>query len=493
MRRGFLVCCALFVVACGARPAGVQAPAASAASVEPAALDYDFAIDGALRVVSVRMCPSGALPARLVAGMREARGLLQSVAIERGAQRVALAADEQGVPLTGLREGDCVRYELDMDAAHSGLGAPMARHVGASLMTNIAALLWRPLDHDRYREAHARFELPEGAQLSVPWPKLADGRYALDHTAFAFHAYAAFGKLAIRELQIAGSSLELAMLDGLSNAQQAAIERWVNVQAGAVATLNGKLPRARIQLVVLPTGPSREPMRFGSMTRGGGASVGLLIASDFDEAKLMQDWVLIHELSHLLHPFVERDEAWLSEGIATYYQEVLRARAGLQSPETAWKRILNGSRQGESMQGNLERGAAEMYSTYRFAPVYWGGAAIMLLADVELRRQSNGERALDDALMELSSCCSVCTRPWASTEVADRIDRFARSSVMRDLIADVVRGARFPTLAALYAQLGLDEEGRPTGDAPLSAVRDAIMRPRPSLRPEGLGGTSAGP
>jgi len=509
MRRS-LALLALVLASCTTTSSGVSAPSprvgapatarARSAKSAPAALDYHFALDAGLSMLAVRLCPRGAVPARLVPGMRDARSMLKRAVIEREPAAVELPLDEQGIVLAGLRPSECVRYELDLRIERGGMGAPQVHRSGKALMVNLAALLWRPADYGRYAEVHASFELPEGVKLSVPWPR-ANGsaadpleRYELDSSAFAFHAYAAFGVLTMHQLQIAGTTIELAVLDGLSAEQCAAVARWVTVQANAFATLAGRLPRSRIQIVVLPTGDSSDPIRFGSMTRGGGASVGVLIAENFDEAELMADWVLVHELSHLLHPFVNRGQAWVSEGIATYYQEVLRARAGLQSPEAAWKRILNGSQQGASMGVSLEQGAADMYTTYRFAPVYWGGAAVMLLADVELRRHSGGARTLDDVLMELSRCCGEGSRPWSAPEVGERIDAIAGVPVMRDLIAKVVRAEGFPTLAALYAQLGLDERGRATPAAPLARVRDAIMRSAPpdsSLRAEGLGGTSA--
>jgi hypothetical protein len=473
----------------------------------PFALDYTFTLDAGLNTLGVRLCPRGALPPRLVPGMREARSMLKRALIEREGAAVELPLDEHGILLAGLRQAECVRYELDLRIARGGMGAPKVHRSGDALMANLAALLWRPADYARYTEVHARFELPPGMKHSVPWPRAGDseraserpsdlGRYELDSSAFAFHAYAAFGELTMHQLHVTGSTIELAVLDGLSSAQCAAVARWVTVQANAFAMLAGRLPRAHLQIVVLPMGDASDPVRFGSMTRGGGASVGVLIAENFDEAELMADWVLVHELSHLLHPFVDRGQAWLSEGIATYYQEVLRARAGLQSPETAWKRILNGSQQGASMSVSLEQGAAEMHMTYRFAPVYWGGAAVMLLADVELRRRSGGSRTLDDVLMELSRCCGIGSRAWSAVDVGERIDAIAGVPVMRELIANVVRAETFPTLAALYAQLGLDEQGRAKAAAPLAHVRDAIMRPvsrEPSLRAQGPGGTSDQP
>jgi hypothetical protein len=490
---------ALLVSGCAPRAAvaGASAsPKQKRVSLTHKTLEYSFALDRELHTLTARMCPTGALPAQLVCGMRDARNLLKSVAIERGTERIALTLDEQGVDLAQLERGDCVRYELDLQREGRGMGAPRLQRSGGSLMANIAALLWRPIDYVSYAEVSARFEAPEGVRISVPWPKdpAHAGRYTLDASAFAFHAYAAFGELTTRELRVAGSAIELAILDGFSPEQEEAIARWTLKQAEAAALLGGRLPRKRIQLVVLPSDPSSDPIRFGSMTRGGGASAGVLVASNFDERALMGDWVLVHELSHLLHPFVNRNEAWFSEGIATYYQEVLRARAGLQPVETAWRRILSGSKKGDSMDISLERGAATMYETYHFAPVYWGGAAVMLLADVELRQKSNGARSLDDVLMELSSCCSKGSRPWSSSEVAERFDAIAGAPIMRELIARVVRGETFPRLGALYEQLGVDREGRPVAGAPLSGIRDAIMRaPETSLRLATAGGTTPPP
>jgi hypothetical protein len=73
-----------------------------------------------------------------------------------------------------------------------------------------------------------------------------------------------------------------------------------------------------------------------------GPSILLLPASDATVGELESDWVAIHELSHLWMPRLYPGDRWLSEGIATYLQEVLRARCGLQSRTKAWTRIKEG-------------------------------------------------------------------------------------------------------------------------------------------------------
>ena len=114
-------------------------------------------------------------------------------------------------------------------------------------------------------------------------------------------------------------------------------------------------------------------------------------------ADLERDWVLPHELSHLFLPYVSREHAWFSEGAATYYQEVLRARGGVISES---RRLLNIARSTRSaaLEGTgraLREESLVMHETYAFRAVYWAGAAFFLMADVALRRSTQGQRSLD--------------------------------------------------------------------------------------------------
>lgn len=475
-------------------------PRRAAAVDEPRAgtLEYRFSLDIDLATLRARVCPVGRLPSRLVPGAPNARALLRYAAIERGASLLPLAADANGIVIAGLRAGDCVRYDLDLDAGRSGFGGLEVWRAGASRAVNTALYVWRPTDYPEYAQAFASFELPSDVDVSVPWPAAAplgdaapfvttpaNTRYTLDHSAFAFHAYSAFGKLTRSQVRIGTSVIDVAELEGFTPAEHASIGRWVDVQANAVAALAGQLPRKRIQLVVLPVGPSSEPVRFGSMTRGGGASAAVLLSNGFDESALMRDWVLVHELCHLVHPFVMRRDAWLSEGLATYYQEVLRVRAGLHKPEDAWRRLLEGSRKGEAMRDTLAHTAANMFKTFAFSPVYWAGAAFALRADVELRKRSQGKRSLDDAIDKLTRCCSRGDRAWPASDVIERLDAISGEPVMRELAAKWVDGPRFPELKTLFAELGIDDQGRPIEGAPLAWIRDAIMEPT-SAAPEPL-------
>lgn len=49
-------------------------------------------------------------------------------------------------------------------------------------------------------------------------------------------------------------------------------------------------------------------------------------------SELSRDWTATHELSHMLLPYVASRDRWLSESLASYYQNVLRARDGRLAP-----------------------------------------------------------------------------------------------------------------------------------------------------------------
>jgi predicted metalloprotease with PDZ domain len=219
------------------------------------------------------------------------------------------------------------------------------------------------------------------------------------------------------------------------------------------------------------------------VARGGGASLLLFVPRAAALSALRADWVAVHELSHLLHPFVERDDAWLSEGLATYYQELLRVRAGLLSEQDAWRRIVAGARRVDDAEHSLADEAASMYESFEFARVYWGGATFALLADVELRRRTRGALTLDHVIAALHECCAHSTQPWSARDLLARMDALAGISVFTELAERHVFRPGFPDLEPVLRGLGVtldDAKVRFDASAPEASLRAAIMAAAPS-------------
>jgi len=216
-------------------------------------------------------------------------------------------------------------------------------------------------------------------------------------------------------------------------------------------------------------------------------TVAILVGDLATEERLASAWVPVHEFSHLATPFIDRDDAWLSEGIATYYQEVLRARAGLQTAEQAWSNLDDGFSRGD--RDGSGRSIAEesraMSETAAFRRVYWAGAAIALMADLEIRDRSDGERSLDDALEHLNACCATRDRPMTGQEAIERLDE-VEAGAFGTIARRHLGSSEFPRLEVAYRRLGLARsasgEMRLLADPEPRALRDAVMAPRSDLR-----------
>lgn len=468
----------LTVWGCGA---GIAPAVSSSASDGPAttrSIDYAFRLAPDLRTLEARVCFEGQVPLDLVGGERSAHEALQRafVITEDGTRDLVIR--DGRVDLSTLTRGQCVGYEVHLEA----WGGPVrANAVGAggALVTNTAAWLWRPRSWQTVGSATASIVVPSGMRVSVPWPTRGQ-KYTLDKGAFAFYGMAVFGHFDVKTVQAPGAQINVAILDGLSSNTREAVVPWLSAAANMVALPMGRFPGARAQVVVVPVeGSGAEPLRFGMMFRGGGPSAIMLLRKDAQPSSMLGDWVAVHEFSHLLAPFVTNESAWLSEGLATYYQEVLRVRAGLLPAAEVWQRFYRGALHGRTATRSLAEESADVFQTHQFQMVYWAGAAIALMADVELRRRSRGTRSLDDVMGALHACCAQASRQYTAAEVVARMDRIAGTPIFSALVERWVKGPLLPDLEALYADLGVEViDGRVRLDAAAKDawIADAITR-----------------
>lgn len=471
-----------FALGCaeGPPPAAVApTPVASG----PRAMHYVFAISDDLEHVDATVCFEGQAPVLMAPGVDWAReALVEARPADRagraGAQ--ALALDALGIRLDGLGPDACMRYQLDLTRiANQGFELGMEREQG-SVVTNTALWLWRPPAYDRCAQVTVRFTGPSGGEIAVPWRREGDA-YRLESRAFAFSAHAVFGRFARESVDAAGAHFDVVVLDGFSAPTREAIVPWIEAAARAAALPNGRFPVPRAQVVVIPAHRSGRPVIFGHATRGGEGSIAFVVATDATREALLADWVAVHEFSHLWRPMLHRADIWLSEGLATYYQEVLRARAGHIPATQAWARLWIGAEKGRDTAASLVDESARVFETFDFPRVYWGGAAIALLADIEIRRRSDGERSLDDAMIALSECCARSPQAWSARELIERVDATIGAPVFADVVARFAEQPRFPTLDAAFAGMGLVPRGETVelrADAPDAWIRDAIMAPR---------------
>jgi len=291
---------------------------------------------------------------------------------------------------------------------------------------------------------------------------------------------------------IMGSFFSVALLSATLNIEvrqpvdekkAAQIVEWVQTTANTVELAYGRFPNPNALIIVIPSTEnawgSDSPVIYGRVTRNNGETVELFVDPDRPIEEYYSDWTATHEFSHLMLPLLQKRYRWISEGFATYYQNVLMSRATRYTPEFAWQRLLEGFERGRKSRPDLSPNEAAS-AGIRLArmKVYWSGAAIALIADSTLRERSNGKESLDLALGQLQSCCLPSKRRWSGKELFEKLDTFVETPVFMPLYRTYADDAGFPDLAALLSDLGVstNQDGSITLDdgASLGAIRKTI-------------------
>ncbi len=446
---------------------------------------YRFEVDAALSTLKARACFDGAPPPYLVAESLDASIALKDARIE-GIKR-NLEPNGTELKLKAAPPGACLLYTVDISpsAMRHERGGNLSGRVGDDLVVDVGRWFWRPDTLAANEDIRLEFILPEGIAVSTPW-KREDGAgaatFRAGRTPADWPAVVAFGRFKESVISIPGATLRIAVLGVTPKINAAQIVEWVRNAALGVTTVYGKFPVPDARVLVVPNAQGNEPIPWAFVQRGGGPSAQFLINHRLSAETFLSDWTLFHELAHMLFPYIGSQDAWLSEGMASYYQNVLRARRGVISPLDAWQRLHAGFERGRKSQIGITLADAteRMYRNAGFMRVYWQGAAIALLADYRLRVQ--GRHSLDSALAGLAQCCLPSDVTWRGREVLERLDVITGTSVFTDLYEQYIRSEAFPDLKEVYQGLGLevrDKELHFTEGSPHTALREAMMRAQP--------------
>ena len=336
---------------------------------------------------NVRACFTGFAPQTLVPiDESAARGLLSASVDDR-----ALRTDDGEITLPKEVAAPCVEYAARFTGA---MFVPISANAA---VVSQSQWMWRPEPFPDRLRTTVRLQLPVEAEASLPFPKRGELYYP-KQDAFFLAGYNVFGRFVSERMLVDGTVLEIARLEPQLSSD--VVRRWLRRAVRVVGSFGDGFPRERLQVITVPVSYYGSPVAFGMVRRGGGASVLLLPSAGTELAALEADWVAIHEFSHLWFPRLYRRDRWLTEGFATYLQEILRARCGLQSEERAWERLVDGFGRGRrSGTGRtLVEETKAMNRTGAYYRVYWAGTAFALELDVRLRTNSNGSMTLLDAI-----------------------------------------------------------------------------------------------
>jgi len=256
--------------------------------------------------------------------------------------------------------------------------------------------------------------------------------------------------------------------------------RWLQQVASAIQTVHGELPQDHFTITIERSTDRYSPVPWGHVERGNPTNLLLVINPDLGYEALIEDWTAFHEISHLLIPYQGWGDVWLSEGLATYYQNIIQARSGLFDEETLWDKLASGLERGSKDQRwthiNLTEVSDNLRETRQYMRVHWSGVLFWLTADIELRKQGKG--SLDDALKQLKHCCA--DRSMSARAIVRKLDDIIDLKLFTPLFDQYSESHAIPEYQQLLAELGVKKRKWTGGiklidDAPLANIRQQIV------------------
>lgn len=442
--------------------------------------DYTVTVDDALQQLRVEARFSQPITS-VTARARDAGTLLIDVQDCDTDERLRMRNRRMMLPAGGIR---CMNYTVDLARA----AREERRNLNLSddnILVSPSRWLWRP-ELSETTKLRVRFELPDNVQVAVPWQPVSGtaDEYILGPSPESANAPVLFGAFTSTEIEVPGATLRVSVPQSEPSLDRDVILNWLRATATDVTLTYGRFPNPSPKIIVMPIGNSRwsrnSAVPFGRVIRDGGEVIELFVNQGKPIEDFLGDWTATHEFSHLMLPYVGSRHKWISEGFAQYYQNVLLARSGAYDQAMAWQKIHTGLRRGRASRPELSpnEAAAQGVRGARMK-IYWAGAAIALMADVQLRERSGNTESLDDVLDRLQACCLPSERVWTGPELFTKLDSLIDDPVFMPLYRRHADTSGFPDTSEVFGRLGIkitNDKIRFRRNGELAALRASITQ-----------------
>ena len=277
-----------------------------------------------------------------------------------------------------------------------------------------------------------------------------------------------------KNIAVGGASLRVDFGAGDSDLSHDAIALWVKRAAEAVAHYYGRFPVLSMRVLVMPSGGSgvHNGTTWGNVG-GSPAFTRIRVGEHTTADQLQDDWMMTHELLHTGLPSLPDENHWLEEGTAVYVEPIARVQAGQLSEELVWRDMIRDMPQGEPRVGE-----AGLDRTRTWGRTYWGGAGFCLLADVEIRKQTQNRKGLQDALRGIVGAGGTIAHDWEIVPTLQAGDNATGTKVLIQLYDRMHDNAVPIDFDGLWKQLGVVESNGSisfNAKAPLADIRQAIF------------------
>ena len=286
-------------------------------------------------------------------------------------------------------------------------------------------------------------------------------------------------------LERGGRKLEVQISTEYDPAMQQGLRQWIEFISDALLQVYGYWPRENWLITVAPvSGASDDPIPWAQVHRDDVDSVEFFTNGKATTDELKQAWTGYHELAHLLIPYRGWGDAWFSEGLASYYQNILQARVGILTEQEMWQKLYEGYQRGladTKFEGRELRVVSDkLRQDGGFMRVYWSGAWYFMVADARLRQQSHGRHNLDEALKKLNQCCADSA--MSVQDMVSKLDQLNRVLLFQPLYEQVIVSTEIPPFEPIFASMGIsiaDGKVQLQNEGPGAHLRQQIVGGKP--------------
>jgi predicted metalloprotease with PDZ domain len=461
---GIAAAAGLFVSCGRARPPAVLQGSWDYVVTAPAAGSWELAVEATFRGAGERL---------VAADQEDAFSRVTLVRGSADAESHALVPFDAGAwTVPSCRDACRIRYVVDLHAlAASCARLDCGRLVGDAVLSQASAWMLRP-EPAGPAVVHVRIA---GDRFATGLRRDPAGGYVFRSEDLGEASYTVFGTFRRVPIDVGGATLEVVLLAQPVKMGDAAVVEWVRGAAGLVAGLHGRFPVSATVFVV-PV-PGADEVVFGRVMSLAGASMVLLVGAETRPESAHEDWVVVHELFHLSTPSFVGEGHWLEEGLATYYEPILRARAGWLTEQQLWRDFVRQMPRGLRKDGD----PPSLEERDDIDSTYWGGALFAFLADLRLRQataRSAQPRSLDDVMRALLAERGDATHRASLADFVETADRLTGDQTLGEIYRSwAVRGEPVD-LDATWRSLGIEvtaeRDVKLHDDAPLATTRTSI-------------------
>ena len=248
------------------------------------------------------------------------------------------------------------------------------------------------------------------------------------------------------------------------------LDNWIERSAKGIAAYFGVFPVKKLTVYIYPSAGSG--ITFAETMPRNGSEIKVYLGTESTEKDLKKSWMLVHEMVHLGFTFTDDSQDWATEGLATYAEPFIRVQMGDQKREEAWADMKGGLAQGLPQPG--DKG---LNNTRTWGRVYWGGALFYLLADIQIRTQTNYKKGLPDALKQIVLDGGNIESVWTLDDTFSRADKGTGTKVLTTLYKQLANTPAGADLDFLWKGLGVTGTGKSVNldqHAPLARIRTSI-------------------